>query len=107
MKSRAGDAEGPLQTAFRRVKYLEIVDPPTLEAVYPLSNDGDDEYKDVINSGETSVIHGAHLDGASVRFTYRDVDEGEKSFDVPASELTFEDGLVEVSGAFWDGENWP
>ena len=80
---------------------------PTLEAVYPLSGDGDDEYKDVISNGEASVLHGANLDGASVRFTYRDMDEGEKSFDIPASELTFEDGLVEVSGAFWDGENWP
>ena len=28
VKSRAGDAEGPLQTAFRRVKYLRVVDPP-------------------------------------------------------------------------------
>ena len=28
VKSRAGDAEGPPQTAFRRVKYLRVVDPP-------------------------------------------------------------------------------
>ena len=27
VKSRAGDAEGPLQTSFRRVKYLRVVDP--------------------------------------------------------------------------------
>ena len=27
VKSRAGDAEGPLQTAFRRVKYMRVVDP--------------------------------------------------------------------------------
>ena len=27
VKSRAGDAGGPLQTAFRRVKYLRVVDP--------------------------------------------------------------------------------
>ena len=27
VKSRAGDAEGPLQSAFRRVKYLEVEDP--------------------------------------------------------------------------------
>ena len=56
------------------------------------------------NDGEASVLHGANLDGASVRYTYRDMDEGEKSFDVPASELAFEDGLVKVSEAFWDGE---
>ena len=28
VKSRAGDAEGPLQTAFRRVKYMRVIDPP-------------------------------------------------------------------------------
>ena len=94
---------------FRKpVSLLEAIPAPTpvpaLEALYPLSNDGDDEYKDVISDGEASVLHGANLDGASVRFTYRDMDEGEKSFDVPASELTFEDGLVKVSEAFWDGE---
>jgi hypothetical protein len=27
VKSRGGDAEGPLQTSFRRVKYLHVVDP--------------------------------------------------------------------------------
>ena len=104
------DAEGESAKLLDRKagEVLEAIPAPTpvpaLEAVYPLSNDGDDEYKDVISNGETSVLHGANLDGASVRFTYRDMDEGEKSFDVPASELTFEDGLVKVSEAFWDGE---
>ena len=28
VKSRAGDAEGPLQTSFRKVKYLRVDDPP-------------------------------------------------------------------------------
>ena len=28
VKSRAGDAEGPLQTSFRKVKYLRVEDPP-------------------------------------------------------------------------------
>ena len=28
VKSRAGDAAGPLQTSFRKVKYLRVVDPP-------------------------------------------------------------------------------
>ena len=30
VKSKAGDAEGPLQTDYRRVKYLEVIDPPTV-----------------------------------------------------------------------------
>ena len=33
VKSRAGDAEGPLQTATRRVKYLKVVDPPTVDDI--------------------------------------------------------------------------
>ena len=40
VKSRAGDAGGPLQTSFRKVKYLRVVDPaptgPTVTAI----NDG-------------------------------------------------------------------
>jgi len=39
VKSKGGDAEGPLQTAFRRVKYLKIVDPvPSITGV--VSQDG-------------------------------------------------------------------
>ena len=30
VKSRAGDAAGPLQTSFRKVKYLRVEDPPGL-----------------------------------------------------------------------------
>ena len=30
VKSRAGDAGGPLQTSFRKVKYLRVVDPVPL-----------------------------------------------------------------------------
>ena len=34
VKSRAGDAGGPLQTSFRKVKYLRVVDPgPTVPTV--------------------------------------------------------------------------
>jgi len=33
VKSRGGDAEGPLQTSFRKVKYLKVIDPPTVTKV--------------------------------------------------------------------------
>ena len=33
VKSRGGDAEGPLQTVFRKVKYLAVEDPPTKRVV--------------------------------------------------------------------------
>ena len=40
VKSRAGDAEGPLQTSFRRVKYLHVEDPvPPPEPIWE-SDDG-------------------------------------------------------------------
>ncbi len=40
VKSRAGDAEGPLQTSFRRVKYLRVEDPvPPPEPIWE-SSDG-------------------------------------------------------------------
>ena len=54
VKSRAGDAEGPLQSAFRRVKYLEVVDPPTVERIAS-------EGKDGIVKGEPFAAHGANL----------------------------------------------
>ena len=53
VKSRAGDAEGPLQTAFRRVKYLEVVDPPE-----PIAESSDHEVKifEVNPAGDTFCI---------------------------------------------------
>ena len=41
VKSRGGDAEGPLQTSFRRVKYLRVVDP----APTPAWTTGDGQVK--------------------------------------------------------------
>ena len=39
VKSRAGDAEGPLQTASRRVKYLRVVDPEPMPIAQSASGD--------------------------------------------------------------------
>ena len=66
VKSRAGDAEGPLQTSFRRVKYLRVEDPapaPTLTAVATDGcNDGE-----VRLDGSNVLMQGANLeDGADV-----------------------------------------
>ena len=66
VKSRAGDAEGPLQTSFRRVKYLHVEDPvpaPTLTAVATDGcNDGE-----VRLDGSNVLMQGANLeDGADV-----------------------------------------
>ena len=40
VKSRGGDAEGPLQTSFRRVKYLRVEDPqPTITSAGATATD--------------------------------------------------------------------
>jgi hypothetical protein len=56
VKSRAGDAGGPLQTSFRKVKYLRVVDPvppsgPTVTAI----NDG------TFHAGAGNVVTGANM----------------------------------------------
>ena len=50
VKSRAGDAAGPLQTSFRRVKYLRVVDPEPV----PLAQSSDGQVK-VLSATEDGV----------------------------------------------------
>ena len=59
MKSRAGDAEGPLQTAFRKVRYLKVVAPkPTL------TNARSPECEDmVVDMNEDVILTGTNLSG--------------------------------------------
>ena len=70
VKSRAGDAEGPLQTAFRRVKYLEVEDPePTIDTIVTPGYEG-------IVKGEGFTAEGSGLswhEGDSVKAKW---DEG-------------------------------
>ena len=59
VKSRAGDAGGPLQTSFRKVKYLRVVDPtppppPTGPAVTSI-NDG------TFHEGNGNVVTGVDM----------------------------------------------
>ena len=118
VKSRAGDAEGPLQSAFRRVKYLEVVDPPTVDSIAT-------EGKEGIVKGEAFAAVGTNLsfgEGDSVTVKWTE-DGEEKSLEVTPSattptkmsfdavdafdaipddtELTFE---FELSGASVEGE---
>ena len=59
VKSRGGDAEGPLQTSFRRVKYLRVEDPvPTITSAYSESTD-----EGHVNcGGERLFVEGTNLD---------------------------------------------
>ena len=83
VKSRAGDAEGPLQSAFRRVKYLEVVDPPTVDSIATAGKEG-------IVKGEAFAAVGANLswkDGDRVTVKWTEGGE-EKSLEVTPSATT-------------------
>ena len=77
VKSRGGDAEGPLQTVFRKVKYLQVVDPPTVDSIAT-------EGKEGIVKGEAFAAVGANLswkDGDKVTVKWTEGGE-EKSLEV-------------------------
>ena len=60
VKSRAGDAEGPLQSAFRRVKYLEVVDPP-VPIVQSASGDVKVMEMEAVETGMAWAIRGLNV----------------------------------------------
>ena len=83
VKSRGGDAEGPLQTVFRKVKYLQVVDPPTVDSIAS-------EGKDGIVKGEAFATVGANLswkDGDKVTVKWTEGGE-EKSLEVTPKATT-------------------
>ena len=53
VKSRAGDAAGPLQTAFRRVKYLRVEDPEPIGG----STDGAVQVFTQTDNGQSETFH--------------------------------------------------
>ena len=67
VKSRAGDAAGPLQTSFRKVKYLRVVDPepePIAESsdgVVKVMSIADSETGDTFTCGNDWIIQGENL----------------------------------------------
>ena len=67
VKSHGGDAEGPLQTVFRKVKYLAVEDPVTIDSIAT-------EGKDGIVKGEAFAALGSNLsfgegDSVTVKWT--------------------------------------
>ena len=83
VKSRGGDAEGPLQTVFRKVKYLQVVDPPTVDSIAT-------EGKEGIVKGEAFAATGSHLswkDGDKVTVKWSEGGE-EKSLEIEPSATT-------------------
>ena len=97
VKSRGGDAEGPLQTVFRKVKYLQVVDPPTVDSIAS-------EGKDGIVKGEAFAAVGANLswkDGDKVTVKWTEGGE-EKSLEVTPKTTTPERMDFEAVDAFDD-----
>ena len=79
VKSRGGDAEGPLQTSFRRVKYLRVEDPqPTITSA-GTRGDGDG----FVNAPGTLDVVGENLETATEIQLLRD--SGELWQSVPAT----------------------
>ena len=80
VKSRAGDAAGPLQTAFRRVKYLRVEDPVGPEVRLVSVNGGED----VPCDSSSCTIEGENLTilpGDTVT-AEAELEETRKSFEV-------------------------
>ena len=102
VKSRAGDAEGPLQTATRRVKYLKVVDPPTVDDIASEGHTGE------IVSGTAFAAKGSGLNafdaegGDTVKVKWTQGGEDKEALidpaDIAADKLSFEfpDALVGV-----------
>ena len=74
VKSRAGDAAGPLQTSFRKVKYLRVVDPepPAAPTITEVRQYGSGEANLISNMGGDVTVTGANLADAKVYWTYTD-----------------------------------
>ena len=103
VKSRAGDAEGPLQSDFRKVKYMKVE--PTPIAIESIGSEG---HKGEIVSGTAFDANGSGLDafdaeaGDTVKVKWTQGGEDKEATiapaDIAADKLSFEfpDALVGV-----------
>ena len=102
VKSRAGDAEGPLQTSFRRVKYLRVEDPapePTPEAT-GYEADGESGAAISMDGGSLNV-NGTNLAGAT-KVLFRYTEDGEPFYEAYPTEVT--DTVVDCGSLGYSGE---
>ena len=102
VKSRAGEAAGPLQTATKRVKYLKVIDPPMVDDIASEGHEGE------IVSGTAFAAKGSGLDafnaeaGDTVKVKWTQGGEEKEAeiapADIAADKLSFEfpDALVGV-----------
>ena len=95
VKSRAGDAEGPLQSAFRRVKYLRVADPePTVDHEVADPGGGMEAPESIVQT-LSAVFYGTNLGlvqsvawKSNVRDEYEGIDPDAVTVNDDGTELT-------------------
>jgi len=102
VKSRAGDAAGPLQTSFRKVKYLRVEDPVPVNPpeVTSYEADGTEDGLIYLNGG-SMVVTGANLAGAT-KILFRFTEDGTPFYEATPTETT--DTAVECIPLGYVGE---
>ena len=106
VKSRAGDAAGPLQTSFRKVKYLRVEDPPGL-TLTGVRSPGSGELTLRIDSG--IWFEGTGLDAwdaATDRIEAKNDSLEEPEYreltESGAGEAAFADGVLKLDEGAWE-----
>ena len=97
VKSRGGDAEGQLQTSFRKVKYLAVDTPaPVIEYLY---SSGHEDKHDAMYEAATFAIKGTNLaTAAECELTFKDRNgkEHTTAFVGADGDFTASDTLIEI-----------
>ena len=102
VKSRGGDAAGPLQTSFRRVKYLRVEDPVPEPTPMATSYEADGvEGEPITMDGSSLHVNGTNLaDATTVLFRY--TEDGEPFYEAYPTEVT--DTVVDCGSLGYSGE---
>ena len=91
VKSRAGDAGGPLQTAFRKVKYLKVVAPPsTAPRITSVHSGAHPELDGQVIKGSGLIVEGENLGGARLSIAYVAPGGETKTYELDADEYEYD-----------------
>ena len=102
VKSRAGDAAGPLQTSFRKVKYLRVVDPEPVPPPVVASYEADGmEGEPISMDGGTLLVKGTNLADAT-KVLFRFTEGGEPFHEAYPADVT--DAAVDCGSLGYSGE---
>ena len=78
VKSRAGDAGGPLQTSFRKVKYLRVVDPEPEPVPIAQSSDGEVKIFSLADRGQSETFDASHTWDMTCEGFFHEAGEGHR-----------------------------